>query len=129
MTSIKTVLKNILEWIIGADRSYSAAWTATSSNAIHTQLTDSVTLPKGTYVIVVTSPTVQTAAVTIGLRVGGSMDLASYATFPVNSHSKATYIMELTAASTAIFVTAEQSASVTFANITRGSLKAVRVAG
>jgi len=129
MTSIKTILKNILEWIIGTDRYYSASWTASSSSATSVQLTDKLILPKGTYLIAVGTPYVQTSAVTIGLRVGASTDLTTLTTCPVNAYTKASFIIQLTADSTQIYVNSQSSASVTYTQPTRGSLKAVRLCG
>lgn len=128
MTSVKLILKNVLEWIIGANRYYSAAWTATSSSATGVQLTNSVSLPKGTYLIAVGSPYVTKAAMLAGLKIGSSTDVTTLVHMPVNSYSKASYIVNLTSTSS-VYLVSQSSAATTFTNTNRGSLKAVRLCG
>lgn len=128
MTSIKSILKNILEWIVGTDRYDSASWTATSSTASNTQLTNSITLPKGTYLIAVGTPYVQGAAGLACLQIGTAADLTTLVTMPVNAYSKASYIIQLTSQKSVYLIT-QSSASLTFTNTDRGSLKAVRLCG
>ena len=128
MTSIKSILKNILEWIVGTDRYYAASWTATSSSASNTQLTNSITLSKGTYLIAVGTPYVQGAAGLACLQIGSVADLTTLVTMPVNAYSKASYIIQLTSQQTVRLIT-QSSASLTFTAPERGSLKAVRLCG
>lgn len=128
MTSLKTILKNILEWIAGTNRYYSASWTATSSSATGTQLTNSVTLPKGTYLIAVGTPYVQGATGLAGLRIGTTTDSSTLVSMPVNAYSKASYIVQLTSQQN-VYLLTQSSASLTFTAPDRGSLKAVRLCG
>ena len=128
MTSIKSILKNILEWIVGTDRYYAASWTATSSSATGTVLTDTITLPKGTYLIAVGTPYVQGAAGLAGLRIGTSTDTTTLVSMPVNAYTKASYIIQLTSQQS-VYLLTQSSASLTFTNTDRGSLKAVRLCG
>lgn len=128
MTSIKSILKNILEWIVGTDRYYSAAWTATSSSASGTVLTDTLTLPKGTYLIAVGTPYVQSATGLACLQIGTAADLSTLVTMPVNAYTKASYIIQLTSQKS-VYLLTQSSASLTFSNTDRGSLKAVRLCG
>ena len=128
MTSVKTILKNILEWIIGTDRYYEAAWTATSSSATGTTLTGTITLPKGTYLIAVGSPYVQGAAALVGLRVGSATNVTTLMTLPVNAYTKGAFIVQLTSQQS-VYLLTQSSASCTFTAPDRGSLKAVRLCG
>lgn len=128
MTSIKSILKNILEWIVGTDRYYAASWTATSSSATGTVLTDTITLPKGTYLIAVGTPYVQGATGLAGLRVGSTTDSSTLVSMPVNAYTKASYIIQLTSQQSVCLLT-QSSASLTFTAPDRGSLKAVRLCG
>lgn len=128
MTSIKSILKNILEWIVGTDRYYAASWTATSSSATGTVLTDTITLPKGTYLIAVGTPYVQGATGLAGLRVGSTTDSSTLVSMPVNAYTKASYIIQLTSQQS-VYLLTQSSASLTFTAPDRGSLKAVRLCG
>lgn len=128
MTSIKSILKNILEWIVGTDRYYAASWTATSSSATGTVLTDTITLPKGTYLIAVGTPYVQGATGLAGLRVGSATDSSTLVSMPVNAYTKASYIIQLTSQQS-VYLLTQSSASLTFTAPDRGSLKAVRLCG
>lgn len=128
MLSIKSILANILEWIIGTNRYYEASWTATASSASGARLTDSITVPKGTYLIAVGSPYVQSASIAVGLRVNSATDLTTLVTLPVNAYTKASFILKFTSDST-IYVLSQSSASCTFTAPARGSLKAVRLCG
>lgn len=128
MTSIKSILKNILEWIVGTDRYFAASWTATSSSATGTVLTDTITLPKGTYLIAVGTPYVQGATGLVGLRVGTATDTSTLVSMPVNAYTKASYIIQLTSQQN-VYLLTQSSASLTFSNTDRGSLKAVRLCG
>jgi len=128
MTSIKSILKNILEWIVGTDRYYAASWTATSSSATGTVLTDTITLPKGTYLIAVGTPYVQGATGLAGLRVGSTTDSTTFVSMPVNAYTKASYIIQLTSQQS-VYLLTQSSASLTFTAPDRGSLKAVRLCG
>lgn len=128
MTSIKSILKNILEWIVGTDRYYAASWTATSSSATGTVLTDTITLPKGTYLIAVGTPYVQGATGLAGLRVGSTTDSSTLVSMPVNAYTKASYIIQLTSQQN-VYLLTQSSASLTFTAPDRGSLKAVRLCG
>ena len=128
MTSIKSILKNILEWIVGTDRYYAASWTATSSSATGTVLTGTITLPKGTYLIAVGTPYVQGATGLAGLRVGSTTDSSTLVSMPVNTYTKASYIIQLTSQQS-VYLLTQSSASLTFTAPDRGSLKAVRLCG
>ena len=128
MQSIKAILTKILEWIIGANRFYSASWTATSSSASGTVLTDTLTLPKGTYLIAVGTPYVQGATGLAGLRVGTATDVSTLVSMPVNTYTKASYLIELTSQKS-VYLLTQSSASLTFTAPERGSLKAIRLCG
>lgn len=128
MIDTKVLISKILNWIAGTNRYYSASWTATSSSATGVQLTDSVSLPKGTYLIAVGSPYVTKAAMLAGLKIGSATDVTTLVHMPVNSYSKASYIVNLTSTSS-VYLVSQSSAATTFTNTDKGSLKAVRLCG
>ena len=128
MLDIKALIANILEWIVGTNRYYSANWTATSSNASNIRLTDDMILPKGTYLIAVGSPYIQGATGLAGLQIGTTGDLTTFVSLPVNTYTRASYIVQLSSQQT-VYLKTQSTASVTFANTERGSLKAVRLCG
>lgn len=126
---------SIASGIMGVDSSwtitpiegyYEAAWTATESSATGTQLTDSITVPKGTYLISVASPYVQGAMILAGIRVNSATDIGSMISMPTGMYTKASFIMTFSSDST-IYALTQSAASATFANTNRGGLKLVRL--
>lgn len=108
------------------DGYYEASWTATESSATGTQLTDSITVPKGTYLISVASPYVQGAMILAGIRVNSATDIGSMISMPTGMYTKASFIMTFSSDST-IYALTQSAASATFANTNRGGLKLVRL--
>lgn len=126
---------SIASGIMGVDSSwtitpidgyYEAAWTATESSATGTQLTDSVTVPKGTYLVSLASPYVQGAMILVGIRVNSATDIGSMVSMPTGMYTKASFIMTFSSDST-IYALTQSAASATFANTNRGGLKLVKL--
>lgn len=98
---------------------YTAAWTATSSSANATPLTNAMTIPSGTYILLVITPPASTES--FGISLAGKYSKV----FGTGGGSFAT---TLTTTGTSITVRSAQSAEVTFSYIERGSLTAIRIA-
>ena len=103
---------------------YTASWTATSSSATNARMTDTLTLPAGTYIGFIKCPVADqtTLAFTIepiglaagGMLVGGGQGVLS-APFTLS-------------ATTTVYVATSMSFTTTYTYIERGYLKVVRIA-
>lgn len=102
---------------------YRAAWTATSSSAGSTKVTDSLTLPAGVYVITIKTPVVSSNDLPFGLNITSGQDNNSC----FRGQDIKTFVITLTATTT-IYVDTAFSTSVTYTYIERGYLKATRIA-
>lgn len=118
MLNLKKLLTKILTKLTTVGSIYTATWTATSSSASGTALTNYVTLPIGTYVIVLITPT---ASANFMLSLSGNYKnvLSSGDCFVI--------IANVTTAPAQIRASSAQSASVTFTNTSRGTLKAIKI--
>lgn len=124
--SIKEIITKILSHLNTIGTIYTANWTATSSSSNGAILTDTLTLPKGQYIVTVSAP-VASANMTIGLwdSIGSYGD--RYFTYSRSYYASATWLVSLSAEAT-LNVRSAQSTSVTFTNASRyGKLKAMRV--
>lgn len=108
------------------EKYFEAAWTATESSATGTQLTGSVTVPKGTYLVSLASPYIQGAMILVGIRVNSATDIGSMVSMPTGVYTKASFIMTFSSDST-IYALTQSAASATFSNTNRGGLKLVRL--
>lgn len=118
MLNLKKLLTKILEKLNTTGAIYSASWTASSSSASGTALTGYVTLPIGTYVMVLITPT---ASANFVLGLSGNYKQVS------QNGDCFVIVANVTTDSTQIGATSAQTASVTFTNTSRGSLKAIKV--
>ena len=113
-------LKAILNEVIRAPRQgaiYSASWKATSSSANNTQLTNDITIPAGTYILILLGP--------IG-SVDYSVGLAGKYKQMIKSGDA--FVIPYTCNQTVSFhASSAQSAAVTFSYTERGSLTAVQI--
>lgn len=128
MLNIKALLMKITQWIQGDERYYSGAWAAESSAATGTQLTEILTLPKGTYLIVVNSPYVNTANLTVALSINNTTNANTTVTFRTGAYTQSANIVQLTAQST-VKAISQSSASVSLTYTERGGIKAIRLCG
>lgn len=102
---------------------YEAAWIGTSSTQAN--LTDSITLPKGTYVIVVTILVMATEGTgTCVVKFNGSVDTGAYK--KMYSYDSKTLIRKL-GEQTSIQVASGASTNVGISYLERGGLKAIRI--
>lgn len=101
---------------------YEAAWTATSSSAMNTQLTGSITLPAGTYIVSASFPVLSSVPFYAYLR--GVVKYFGMAGYHVHS---ASWVVKLTETRT-ISLISGQSDPCTFTYRERGGLYAVRLA-
>lgn len=105
---------------------YSGAWAATSSAATNVQLTEILTLPAGTYLIVVNSPYVNTANLTVALSINNTTNVNTTVTFRSGAYTQSANIVQLTAQST-VKAISQSSTSVSLTYTERGGIKAVRL--
>ena len=110
------------EWTMTPGIYLHAAWTATSSSANNTRLTNSITLPAGTWVIVAKMPVCSVENFYVGLSYGGVPFSAQ-----VCSQGTSTWIMSLTSQQI-VYLMSTQSATMSFSSIERGSIKAIKMA-
>lgn len=102
---------------------YKAAWTATSSSAIRTKVTDSLALPAGVYIITIKTPVMNNNDVPLGLNISSGQDDISC----FRSQDMRTFVKTLTTTTT-IYVDTAFSTSTTYTYTERGYLKATRIA-
>ena len=105
-----------------------ASWTANSSSAYGTTLTDSISIDKGTWVISWGHPN---QSANLGIFVDGidvNSDISDkFITFDNGTElTKCSFVAKFTG-NTTLKLLSGGSASVTFSNITRGFLRAVKV--
>ena len=117
MLNVKKLLTKVLSNLSSIGTVYIASWTATSASANSTPLTGSITVPSGTYVLVVTSP-IASANFSIGVAGMYKQMLANGDTF--------TLLFQSTQGGSIRAETA-QSALVTFSNTERGSIRAIKI--
>lgn len=117
MLDVKSMLVRILDRLSATGTLYVKAWNITTSTEYGTPVTDPVSLPPGTYIVVITTP-VASADFTIGFM-GAYGRMPSYGgTF--------TQMIRLTQSSQ-VQATIGQTVSVTFTNTGRGSMRIVRI--
>lgn len=117
--SIKKLLVKVLNRIQPIGNTYTASWTATSSNANNQRVTDSITLPAGTYILSLKIPACSQESP------------LAFAVHPIGMYAKGqsitTTIVTLSAQTTIYGVT-NMSQSTSYTYTERGYLKAVRIA-
>lgn len=114
-------------------QSYSAVWTATSSSAYGTQLSNSITVPSGLYLLSFRTPvSADTAPAIIGLG-GFSSAITTFLggtdTFSMNpTYDEKTMIVRFSASAT-VYIGSKASNSMTWDSsyLTRGGLTAIRL--
>lgn len=102
---------------------YKAAWTAASSNASSTKVTDNLTLPAGIYIITIKTPIMSTDELPFGLNISQGQEDVSF----FRSQDMRTFVKIITTTTT-IYVDTAFSMSATFTYTERGYLKATRIA-
>ena len=117
MLDVKSMLSKILDRLSATGTIYVRSWTATSSSAYGTTVTDLVTIPPGTYIIAITTPP---ASADFGVGF-----LGAYVTVPAGGGTFTQLIQISQSAQVRPFIS--QSASVTFSYIERGSMRIIRI--
>lgn len=125
--SIKEWMTKVMQKLNSAGRVYDASWTAASSSANGVILTDTLTLPKGTYVVVASIPPTS-GVMAIGLWDSVNAYANRYVSVIQGYYMSASWIVEVTQDSMTINLRSAGSASVTY-NTTYGRLKAIRIGG
>lgn len=104
---------------------YTCEWSATSTSSTGTILCSTpVVLPAGTYIVCVVGPVCSANCITT-LRYGSQMFSPARYHY-IGTATGFTEIIQIQQTST-INLTAEQSSSVTFSNLTRGYMRVLRV--
>lgn len=113
----------------GVGTVYTAAWTATSSAANNTQVTESLNLPAGIYIFSLKAPVCSQASVYFGIYPFGLENSSSFTGVGGTSSGQTivTSIGILTQPAT-VYAQTNMSTSTTYTYIERGYLKAIRIA-
>lgn len=101
---------------------YNGAWTATSSASLNAPLTEAVSIPSGTYLLILRAPTMGGSGPSVTLKLN-NVDLNVYATM-----SYQTGVVTAQVESTSVLQAfSSASASTSYANINRGGITAIRL--
>ena len=108
-----------VDWdILGT--TYSAAWTASSSTATRTKLTDSIVLPPGTYIIVLITPSISTS--------NGWVGFMKFDKWLGNINGPEWMVLiETLTETTELYAQSGTGSTMTFDSLSRAGLKAMRV--
>lgn len=106
--------------ITGLGDVYTAAWTATESSAAQTDLTETLTLPAGTYLIIGRSPTCS-GPVSVELR--GSVGSQSWL---MDTSQSYTWLRTFSS-TTSVRISTAASTAATWTNTAGGGLQAIRI--
>ena len=120
---VKEWISKVTNKLNGIGTTYTASWTATSSNGNNQRVTASLTLPAGTYIFsikcpVVSQNTVAFSIVPIGLQTGGWFGAGQVVTTTIYTLAEPT----------TVYVATDMSQATNYTYTERGYLKAVRIA-
>ena len=121
MLNLKKLLTKLCAKVGAIGTVYSAPWVATESSAYATPLTEYITLPPGTYILILTAPNISGSMAISGIGATGTFGTL------VADGSTLTSIVQISSTGHYRALSA-QSASVTFSYIERGFLRAIRIA-
>ncbi len=119
MLDLKKLLTKLCEKVGVIGTVYTAPWIATESHANSTQLTSPITIPAGTYILLVITPPASTEYFSISVAGKFSQVIGA---------GGGSFATTLTTTATSTAVRSAQSAQATFSYIERGSLTAIRIA-
>lgn len=123
MLDVKKLISKISQRLNAIGTTYTASWTATSTSGGSARVTNSITLPAGTYIVSLRMPIAsQSTALYFGLSINSIKYGATYA-----NQGIASFIVTLTQEA-AIYGVAGMSNSTNYSYIERGYLSAVRIA-
>jgi hypothetical protein len=103
---------------------YNGAWTSGGTSSIGARLTDILTLPKGTYLVTLTIPYVESGSPIISLQIGSSTETPDR--FMTRMYGTIVKVIELTE-ETQIYGQSQGSTSVSYSYFARGGIQAVRL--
>lgn len=103
---------------------YEGAWISGGTSSIGARLTDILTLPKGTYLVTLTIPYVESGSPIVSLRIGSSTETPDR--FMTRVYGTIVKIIELTE-ETQIYGQSHGSTSVSYSYFARGGIQAVRL--
>lgn len=104
---------------------YFGSWTADTSSANNTQLTQSITVPSGYYVLVLKAPAMSTTGFSVAISINGTNHNQSVSFLA--PYNEITYIVKLTNSTNSIYGISTQSATCNFTSTERGGIQAIRV--
>lgn len=120
-------LYNILAEMVKSGTVLTATWIASSTSATGIKVTNSITLPKGTYLVVARTPYISTGNPLLGLRKTGSEDLAQLMSGTQGQYAQGVFTVQSSGDESVALYTSS-SFSVTYDALARGSLTAIRIA-
>ena len=118
---LKAVLDKVLT-VVPSSQIYEAAWTATSSNANLQQVSDSITIPAGTYIFSVKIPVCSQNSLAFCIH---PFDLATGGWFGAGQVVQ-NYIYKVPETTTC-YIATSMSTATNYTYIERGFLKAIRI--
>lgn len=121
-------IDTINTWIGGSSRLFTASWDAASTSAFGTKITGNLSLTKGLYIVVLTSPYVEGNNALVGLRTNGIIDNTRLVTLWNGTYTKAAFLVQMDSPGT-LALYSEGSAATTYTAKERGSLAAIKVGG
>ena len=126
--SIKKLLVKVLNRIQPIGNTYTASWTATSSNANNVRVTNTLTLPAGTYLFFLKVPVCNQS--TLYFQVWSGTDDNNYITAGnVSGAGQSVFSCVATySQTTTVYGRTNFSMATTYSYLERGYLKAVRIA-
>lgn len=119
--SLKSLIYKMLGRLIVIGKVYQGSWAASSSSANGTHLTQTLTLPAGTYVVMAHTPIMSIASLLVSFNVKAPPYKA------MAGQDVFCTVLNLSA-QTGVYLQSSASASVTFTYLDRGSIIAIRIA-
>lgn len=120
-------LYNILAEMAKSGTVLTATWIASSTSAVGVKVTNSITLPKGTYLVVARTPYISNGNPLLGLRKDGIEDLAQLMNGSQGQYASGVFAVQSSGGESIALYTSG-SLSVTYDALARGSLTAIRIA-
>lgn len=119
---IESAIEDVVSSTAPAPQVLHGAWTAASSSAVDTQLTESITLTPGIWIVIGQNPPVSTSSLLFGFA---NIPNFFWNSTNINSAMHVVTVPEGTTLTTYILAAAADSR--TFSNITNGFIQAVKI--
>jgi hypothetical protein len=107
---------------------YKADWTASEAVGISKRLTDTITLPAGTYVVQMGCPYCSDLSMEICIGFSAKMAIGSGNTFIKACYGTVTMLAKFSATTNLYVLTAASNTNATWSYLDRGGLAAIRIA-